>query len=163
MPSATERFWSCVERTETCWIWTAAKTGSGYGNFAPRNGQWVPAHIFAYELEHGAISRGDGVRLVLDHLCRRRDCVRPSHLELVTNRENILRGVGFAANYASATHCVNGHEFTPENTAYRARPEGGRLCVECRRIRNLSVTERRRRGELPPSRPRKSGKGSCAR
>ena len=35
--------------------------------------------------------------------------------------------------YAGATHCVNGHEFTPENTVERTRPEGGRSCLECRR------------------------------
>lgn len=159
-----ERFWSRVDRTESCWIWTAAKTGSGYGNFSPSEGVNVSAHIFSYELEYGPVPRQPGIRLVLDHLCRRRDCVRPSHLELVTNRENILRGTGFSARHASATHCAKGHEFTPENTAERTRPEGGRLCRECRRIRNLQVTERRRSGDLLPSRPKKGNKPwTCAR
>jgi hypothetical protein len=47
-------------------------------------------------------------------------------LEAVTNRENMLRGVGVCALNARKTHCKHGHEFTPENT-YRVK-NGGRAC-----------------------------------
>lgn len=43
---------------------------------------------------------------------------------------------------SSATHCKKGHEFTPENTATRARPGGGRVCVQCRR----EADRKRKRG-----------------
>jgi len=86
-----ERFWSKVEKTVSCWLWTAS-TRRGYGQFVINN-KPTPAHRFAYEQLVGDIPRG----LQLDHLCRVRNCVNPEHLEPVTSRENILRGEGICA------------------------------------------------------------------
>jgi hypothetical protein len=47
----------------------------------------VKAHRFAYMLLVGAIPPG----LTLDHLCGQPACVRPEHLEPVTNAENLRR------------------------------------------------------------------------
>jgi hypothetical protein len=67
--------------------------------------------------------------LVLDHLCSNRRCVKPSHLEAVSFRENILRGCGPSAENARRSWCVNGHPYIPENTA---RTKGGdRYCRIC--------------------------------
>lgn len=146
-----DRFWAKVEKTETCWLWTAAKA-NGYGKFFQKNPpRLIGAHVFAYELAYGPLPKIAGVRLTLDHLCRVRHCVNPRHLEPVTNRENILRGEGFAAKYAIATHCRKGHEFTPANTGYRTRAEGGRVCLECRRLLNAEVAVKRRAGLLAQS------------
>lgn len=120
-----DRFLVKVTKTDGCWVWTGSVKSSGYGQF--RVGDRVrSAHRVAYELEHGDIPAD----LVLDHLCRNRRCVRPSHLEAVTQRTNVLRGVGFAACKARQTHCIHGHEFDPANT-YVA-PNGTRRCRRCR-------------------------------
>jgi hypothetical protein len=71
--------------------------------------------------------------LKLDHLCRNPACVRPDHLEAVTARENTLRGIGPTAVNALKTHCVHGHEFTPENTRMKGIR---RVCRECQRAAN---------------------------
>ncbi len=63
--------------------------------------------------------------LELDHLCRVRHCVNPDHLEAVTHRENIRRGLG-----GPRSHCINGHEFTPENTSLK---RGWQACRACSR------------------------------
>ena len=80
-----ERFWSKVNKTDTCWIWTAAKNQDGHGRF--RHGRLVLAHRFAYELLVGPIPKG----LDLDHLCQNPACVNPAHLEPVTRKENTRR------------------------------------------------------------------------
>lgn len=69
----------------------------------------------------------------IDHLCRNHDCVNPEHLEVVTQAENMRRGIGATAINARKTHCKHGHEFTPENI-YR-RPNG-RECMTCLKERN---------------------------
>ncbi len=61
----------------------------------------------------------------LDHLCRVRCCINPDHLEVVTQRENILRGNGTAAVHAKKTHCPQGHEYS-----YRDK-RGRRVCRIC--------------------------------
>lgn len=109
-----------------CWIWQGAQTGTGYGHM------WDGAkvrrtHRIAYEIHVGPIPEG----LHLDHLCRVRLCCNPAHLEPVTIRENLLRGVGFAAVHAAQTHCIHGHEFTEANT--RIDRLGRRFCRACRR------------------------------
>jgi hypothetical protein len=65
---------------------------------------------------------------------RVRNCVRPDHLEPVTQRENVLRGVGTAATHAKQTHCEHGHEFTPEHTIIRRN--GSRECRPCKQDRD---------------------------
>ncbi len=123
-------FWSRVDQTDTCWNWTHRTSAAGYGRHrvAARD---VSAHRFAYELLIGPIPEG----LQLDHLCRNTSCVNPDHLEPVTARENTLRGFGPSSINAKKTHCLRGHEFTPENTRIEKR-NGGRVCRECKRIRN---------------------------
>lgn len=120
------RFWVKVDKTSDCWVWTGAVNSRGYGSFGLQ-GSMRQAHRVAYELLVGPIPAG----LVLDHLCRNRLCVRPEHLEVVTNRENVLRGVGACATNARKTRCVKGHPLVGENLSIEKG--GGRRCVTCRR------------------------------
>lgn len=93
-------------RPSGCWEWTGAVDLNGYG-VVYGNGRMRKAHRVLYEKANGTVPHG----LELDHLCRNRKCVNPDHLEPVTHRENILRGVGTAASRARQTHCKHGHEF----------------------------------------------------
>lgn len=120
------------EPNSGCWIWIRALDSGGYGRVFPRkiNGKrLLKAHRISYELFKGSIPEG----LDLDHLCRVRCCVNPDHLEPVTRSENCLRGeTGHVsgARKRARTHCIHGHEFTPENTwVYK----GERHCIQCRR------------------------------
>lgn len=122
------RFWAKVDWWGNgCWLWTGC-TGGGYGRFV-FEGKVRQAHRVAYEAFIGPIPEG----LQIDHLCRNRACVRVSHLEAVTQRENVLRGVGASAQHARQTHCIHGHEFTPENTFVQAegQQKGRRRCRTC--------------------------------
>lgn len=84
--TATQRFWDKVNkqgprwgRHGRCWTWQGSTNNGYYGQFWDGT-KLVYAHRYAYELLVGPILEG----LTLDHLCRVRNCVRPSHLEAVT-------------------------------------------------------------------------------
>lgn len=125
------RFWSKVDvgGPRECWFWSAAGsiTDNGYGRVSrpDRHGNWM-AHRVAYELVIGRIPDG----LTLDHLCRVRHCVNPLHLEPVTSRENVLRGIGPSAMNSRKTHCIHGHELVGRNVYIT--PSGDRHCRVCK-------------------------------
>lgn len=121
--SLEKRFWEKVDKTGDCWLWTAMLNTGGYGLIRVAR-KMVFAHRLAFEMVRGPIPDG----LFLDHLCRVRHCVNPDHLEVVTMRENVLRGIGPTAKQAAQSHCLRGHPFEGENLRiYR----GKRICRAC--------------------------------
>jgi len=127
------KFWSHVipEPNSGCWLWDGSLR-DGYGLFRVESyGRVTNAHRVAYQLCVGPIPEG----LILDHLCRMRQCVNPAHLEPVTNSENIARGETGITN-RSKTRCPAGHPYTTVNSA------GSRVCYPC------SNTRMRRRRQL---------------
>jgi hypothetical protein len=125
-----QRFWSKVDKTASCWLWTGYVNNHGYGVFG-RHRQTQYVHRFAYERLVGPIPEG----LELDHLCRTPSCVNPEHLEAVTHRENSLRSDSPHAREARQTHCIHGHPFSKSNTYVTKL--GKRQCRQCaaRRMR----------------------------
>lgn len=92
-PSAHARFWSRVNEAAIpdyaphlgpCWTWAGKRTSQGYGSFGTDQ---TLAHRYAYEDMVAEIPED----LTIDHLCRVRLCVNPSHLEPVTRAENTRR------------------------------------------------------------------------
>lgn len=140
-PTAEDRFWSKVLMVENCWEWIGGRTGSGYGVLWV-NGKDVSAHRFSYELHRGPIPAG----LAIDHLCRNRGCVNPDHMEPVTTRENLLRGVSPVAVNHVKTHCKNGHELTKENIREYEQPNGHthRRCKPCQSRNHRAWLARKR-------------------
>jgi hypothetical protein len=127
------RFWSKVDsmgpragRLGRCWVWKAATTGKGYG-YVRLGGRMKRAHRIAWEWANGPIPDD----LELDHRCRRRACVRPSHLRAVTRRVNLLAGDTIVARNARKLRCDHGHDLKGSNLY--VDPKGKRKCRTCRR------------------------------
>lgn len=123
--SDLSRFWSKVDKGESCWLWTAAVHSGGYGviRVGSSPGKLLYAHRVSYEIANGPIPRGKH----LDHLCRNPRCCNPKHLEAVDPRTNMLRGMAPAAKAVRRGHCEKGHPYD------YLRPDGhGRQCVTCK-------------------------------
>jgi hypothetical protein len=132
--TVAERFWAKVDKSggpEACWPWTAGKS-AGYGRVTMRGRQSVASRV-SYELATGISPSAD---LQIDHLCKNPPCVNPKHLQLVTQRENIMRSNAVGAVNATKTRCNSGHVFDEKNTYLRTRPDGDveRGCRSCARL-----------------------------
>ena len=115
-----------IRNESGCWPWIGFIKPSGYGEIW-RRGRHQKAHRVIFEMIRGHIPE----RMQIDHLCRVRHCVNPDHMEVVTQKVNILRGVSFSAENARKTHCAKGHPYNEENT--KIYHMGWRRCGICKR------------------------------
>jgi len=132
-----EIFLNKITINDTCWEWAGTKNHGGYGLFY-FNKKSVFAHRFSYEQYKGKIPNG----LELDHLCRNPCCCNPAHLEAVTHKENVQRGMaGFVTGLKNIqkTHCPWGHEYNDTNTHIQSK--NNRICKICRRIRVKKIQQ----------------------
>ncbi len=133
-PRLPKRFWAKVTITENgCWEWTGATNGNGYGHIR-FDGRMQYVHRLIYQHCSEPIPSG----LTIDHLCRTRSCVNLQHLEPVTGRENMRRGLR-----AQQTHCIHGHEFNKANTYIASN--GTRHCRICDRYWQAQSRQRAKR------------------
>lgn len=84
LAKAELRFWSKVEKTDSCWLWTRSKNQYGYGTFSVGSDQRWLAHRYAWTVLVGQIPSG----AELDHICHVHNCVNPEHLRPVTSKQN---------------------------------------------------------------------------
>lgn len=131
-----------------CWLWTGSLDNKGYARISYRaedgRRRSVAVHRITFEQSNGPIADG----LEIDHLCRRRNCVRPLHLEAVSHIENLRRGIGVwggaraskapsnrgknAGSFnRSKSRCSKGHPYSGANLYLH--PSGRRQCRACQR------------------------------
>lgn len=133
----SDEFWSQVSKSDGCWEWRGPVSPDGYGRTTVDGVRWF-THRYAYTVQRGEIPAG----LVIDHLCRNRRCCNPDHLEPVTARENILRGVGVSALNAAKTHCGRGHLLDEANVYVPPKNPTQRHCRACKAIHNRKKNDR---------------------
>lgn len=118
-------FWSYVQKTETCWLWTGGLDKYGYGQVR-WEGKTERAHRIAYRLVNGPIGRKE-----LHHreTCPKR-CVNPDHVEPTTRTNHPDR---LSTINRNKTHCPAGHKYNYTDK------RGSRYCLTC-------ITNRRKYG-----------------
>jgi hypothetical protein len=143
-----EKFWARVDKTNGCWNWIPKSGKIGplrnqeYGYFHIGGGKYVRAHRFAYELANGPIPSG----LLVLHSCDNQRCVNPAHLRAGTQGENAREAVErgrMRPHNKVKTHCIHGHEFSPQNTIRRGTHRQCRACLyACINRRRAAIKER---------------------
>ncbi len=123
-----------------CKQWPGFIDRDGYGRLGRRI-----ASRMVWEKVNGPIAKG----LTIDHMCKTRSCIELTHLQLLTQGENSLRGSSPPALEARQTHCRNGHPFSGENLKIW---RGRRACVICNRAKarrnSKAYLERKRAARL---------------
>ena len=127
-----------VNKESGCWEWALHLDPRGYGRLTWAGKPGTLAHRWSYEQANGPIPEG----MTVDHQCFNPPCVNPEHLRLLTFEENVKN-----QRSTTKTHCINGHEYTPENTYMRpAKHRGGRRdCRTCIRERVRQYNQKTRR------------------
>lgn len=137
------------EPNSGCWIWTGA-LHNGYGIMGSLGSVGTArAHRLSYVEHVGEIPAG----MDLDHLCRVRSCVNPTHLQPVPRRINFLRGEHWAAEVVRTNTCQRGHSMSD---AYRDA-RGWRVCRQCCLNRYHAKGYERRRDRMGSVERRKKG------
>jgi hypothetical protein len=82
-----ERFWAKVQKTDGCWLWTAATNEKGYGVFCvdKKTNDIQLAHRVSYRMHYGEIPDN----LFVCHHCDNPTCCNPSHLFIGTPDDNM--------------------------------------------------------------------------
>jgi HNH endonuclease len=132
-----------VDAQSGCWIWKSKPDQNGYGRYRFDSKLLranVAAHRVSYLLHIGNIPEG----LVIDHVCRVRNCVNPEHLEVVSQKENVRRSNVFRRRQrlSKGDRCREGHTFEGQNVM--ARPSGGRRCRKCHNAQKRRHTLRKK-------------------
>jgi hypothetical protein len=132
-----------INRKTGCWERFTNLNRQGYGKVGHK-GRTELLHrlLYAWAVQPLQRRKRGEIKdnwLELDHVvCSNPRCCNPAHLNLVTTKENCLRGNSPIAINAKKTHCVNGHPLPAEPNRH-SKGRSRRRCIPCQ----LEIESRR--------------------
>ena len=137
---------TAVPMTE-CWTWLGCVSAKGYGHVQSMRRRMAVTHRESYGLAFGDIDNG----MQVDHVCRNRACCNPAHLDMVSARENTLRGTAAGIARKADPKCRvcggtrlesrgPGHSGTGKHFPYRCADCKSRLKREWRARKRMEAT-----------------------
>lgn len=116
-----------IDQATECWLYKGARTVRGYG---------ICEHRLVHNISYQEFI-GVPQNLVLHKReCKNKNCWNPNHLYDGTYSDNACDLHVTNPGYNKKTHCIRGHELTPENIV------SGRNCRICNSIRKKSWKNR---------------------
>lgn len=138
-----KNFLAKIDKKESgCWEWLGFIDKDGYGGvgiYSKGVAKHYRSHRLSYLLFVGEIP----LNYHIDHICKKRSCLNPTHLEPVTPAENVNRSDSLTNLNKLKTHCPRGHEYAGENL-YVDR-NNKRSCKSCLSIRDKEYKAKRRK------------------
>jgi len=146
-----ERFWEKVAIHDIfspeCWPWMGARDRNGYGRYRMNRKPFL-AHRLAWLFARTPGETLDDRDIL--HRCDNPPCCNPFHLWAGTAADNVadMFNKGRQKDYSRKSHCVHGHEYTPENTGWVMIGKYlGRRCRACCRANTKAYYQRKRAQE----------------
>lgn len=139
--NTAEEFWLQVQKSDTCWLWTAHESIDYHGRVRWM-GKMHGAHRVSWRLANNAeIPHG----LFVCHRCDTPACVNPDHLFLGTCKQNMEDMISKSRHRnQKKTHCKRGHELSENNVYKRPGRERERQCKICRDVQFSLIAEKRK-------------------
>lgn len=136
-----ERISKKINMSGDCWLWEGHVGQNGYGQVGIRDAVYQ-AHRVVYFIVKGSID----THKYIDHLCRKRSCVNPKHLEEVTHADNVARGIN---HWRDRSACSRNHQYTTRNTLIRYRIAASGNMTRSR-VCKICANERRKKWSSKP-------------